>query len=60
MVIGRGRDSLNDPTVINPLLFMEKILLSPEPNPRMRYYRGQIEPNIADRAIIFPAGSISR
>ncbi|KAJ3536714.1 hypothetical protein NM208_g6609 [Fusarium decemcellulare] len=58
LVVERGRDNWNDPAVTNPLFFMENILELPEPNPRMMYYKGQKEPNIADRAMVVPAGSI--
>ena len=57
-MVERGQDNWNDPTVTNPLYFMENILPLPEPNPRMMSYQGQKEPNIADRASVVPAGSI--
>lgn len=58
LVVERGQNNLNDPTVTNPLYFMDNILDLGEPNPRMMNYRCQSEPNIAGRAMAVPAGSI--
>ncbi|KAI9170836.1 Alcohol oxidase [Paramyrothecium foliicola] len=58
LVVERGPDNWQDPTVINPLFFMENILNMGATNPRMMTYQGKPEPNIADRAQVVPAGSI--
>lgn len=54
----RGPNNLNDPTVTNPLFFIENILDLGEPNPRMMFYEGQAEESIGGRAMTVPAGSI--
>ncbi|KAH6689698.1 GMC oxidoreductase-domain-containing protein [Plectosphaerella plurivora] len=58
VVIERGHDNYNDPTVYHPLFWLTNILELPEPNPRMMYYRGQSEPDIAGRKMSVAAGSI--
>lgn len=58
LVVERGPDNWNDPTVTNPLLFMENILNLGGPNPRMSYYHGQEEPSAANRAMVVPVGNV--
>jgi choline dehydrogenase-like flavoprotein len=57
-VVERGHDNYEDPTVTNPLFFLENILDLGQPNPRMMVYQGQPEPNIGNRTMVVPAGSI--
>jgi alcohol oxidase len=58
LVIERGPDNFNDPAVTNPIFFAQNILPLETPSPRMMFYQGQSEPQIAGRAMGVPAGSI--
>ncbi|KAI6777682.1 uncharacterized protein J7T54_005475 [Emericellopsis cladophorae] len=58
LVVERGPNNLDDPTVTNPLFFIENILGLGASNPRMMAYKGQAEEAIAGRAMTVPAGSI--
>ncbi|RYP83371.1 hypothetical protein DL770_005391 [Monosporascus sp. CRB-9-2] len=58
LVVERGQDNWNDPTVINPLFFIQNILDLGEPNPRMVYYQGQNESSTANRAMVVPVRNV--
>lgn len=58
LVVERGPNNLDDPTVTNPLYFIENILNLGTGSQRMMYYEGQPEESIAGRAMTVPAGSI--
>lgn len=58
LVVERGSNNWKDPTVTNPLFFMQNILELGEPKPRMMFYQGKNEPNLANRALAIPTGSI--
>lgn len=58
LVVERGRDNWNDPSVTNPLFFMQNILQLPQAKARMMAYQGNNEPSLADRALTIAAGTI--